>query len=56
MRTWRPFIAEAIEAAVRAGVDDLVALPLAPQYSRLSVGKYRDAVLKAAPAACASAS
>ena len=49
MRTWRPFIAEAIEEAVRAGVDDLVALPLAPQYSRLSVGKYRDAVLKAAP-------
>lgn len=49
MRTWRPFIAEAIQAAVRDGVEDLVALPLAPQYSSLSVGKYRDAVLKAAP-------
>jgi len=49
MRNWRPFIAQAIQAAVRDGVDDLVALPLAPQYSALSVGKYRDAVLKAAP-------
>jgi ferrochelatase len=44
MRNWRPFIADALAEAVRDGATELVAVPLAPQYSRLSVGKYRDAV------------
>jgi protoporphyrin/coproporphyrin ferrochelatase len=49
MRNWRPFIADAVAAAVADGVTDLVALPMAPQYSALSVGKYAEAVRQAAP-------
>lgn len=49
MRNWRPFIADALGAAVGEGVMELLALPLAPQYSILSVGKYRAAVENATP-------
>jgi protoporphyrin/coproporphyrin ferrochelatase len=49
MRNWKPFIADALRQAVDDGVTEMVALPLAPQYSSLSVGKYRDAVEKARP-------
>ena len=49
MRNWRPFIADALEQARAAGVGELVALPLAPQYSTLSVEKYRGAVEAARP-------
>jgi ferrochelatase len=48
MRNWRPFIADVLEEARRDSVTELVALPMAPQYSRLSVGKYREAVEAAA--------
>jgi len=48
MRNWKPFIAEAIEAARADGFTELVAVPMAPQYSTLSVGKYRAAVDTAA--------
>ena len=49
MRNWRPFIADALEEAQRTGVDDLVVVPMAPQYSSLSVAKYRAAVDAALP-------
>jgi len=49
MRNWRPFVADALRDAARAGATDLVALPLAPQYSTLSVGKYREAVERSRP-------
>jgi ferrochelatase len=49
MRNWRPFIADALREAAAAGVTDLVALPLAPQYSTLSVGKYEEAVERSRP-------
>ena len=49
MRNWRPFIAEAVAEAEGAGVRDLVVVPLAPQYSTLSVAKYRQAVEAALP-------
>ena len=49
MRNWKPFIADALREAAAAGVTRLVALPLAPQYSTLSVGKYKDAVERARP-------
>lgn len=49
MRNWKPFVAEALEAALAAGVRLLVAIPMAPQYSTLSVGKYREAVEAARP-------
>jgi protoporphyrin/coproporphyrin ferrochelatase len=44
MRNWRPFIADALGEARAAGVSELVVVPLAPQYSTLSVEKYRAAV------------
>jgi ferrochelatase len=50
MRNWRPFIADALEEARAAGVAELVVVPMAPQYSSLSVAKYRGAVEAALPA------
>jgi protoporphyrin/coproporphyrin ferrochelatase len=44
MRNWRPFIADALGEARASGVSELVVVPLAPQYSTLSVEKYRAAV------------
>ncbi len=49
MRNWRPFIADAVAQAVEDGVRTLVAIPMAPQYSTLTVAKYRDALVEAAP-------
>jgi ferrochelatase len=49
MRNWRPLMAEALAAAERSGVVDLVVVPMAPQYSTLSVAKYRQAVESALP-------
>jgi len=49
MRNWRPFIADALSAAAADGVTELVGLPMAPQYSTLSVGKYEEAVRGATP-------
>jgi ferrochelatase len=40
MRNWKPFIANAIEGLRASGVSRVVAIPLAPQFSTLSVGKY----------------
>jgi ferrochelatase len=42
MKHWRPRIAEAVEAALAAGATRIVGLVLAPHYSRLSVGEYRE--------------
>ena len=50
MKHWRPRIAEAIDAALATGATRIVGLVLAPHYSRLSVGEYRDR-LEAAVAA-----
>jgi protoporphyrin/coproporphyrin ferrochelatase len=49
MRNWMPFIADALRLAAEDGMTEVVALPLAPQYSALSVGKYRQAVERAQP-------
>src|SRR3954471_7759985 len=40
MRNWHPFLTDAILNLVRANVDRVVAIPLAPQFSSLSVAKY----------------
>lgn len=45
MRNWKPYIAETIERMRRDGVQQFVALCLAPQNSRTSVGLYRQATL-----------
>jgi ferrochelatase len=41
MKHWRPRIADAAEAALRTGSDTVVGLVLAPHYSQLSIGGYR---------------
>jgi len=40
MRHWHPFIKDVVEQARKDGVERLIGLPLAPQYSRVSVGAY----------------
>ncbi|MBI3857642.1 MAG: ferrochelatase [Planctomycetes bacterium] len=40
MRHWTPYIKDVVEQARKDGVDRLIGLPLAPQYSRISVGAY----------------
>jgi len=42
MKHWEPWIAEAVEQALADGAERLVGLVLAPHYSRLSVGGYRE--------------
>ncbi len=44
MKHWHPYIAEAIAQIAADGVAEVIALPLAPHYSRMSTGGYRDAV------------
>ena len=41
MKHWQPRIADAAEAALRTGSDTVVGLVLAPHYSQLSIGGYR---------------
>jgi ferrochelatase len=43
MRNWKPFITEGVAELARAGVTRVIGIPLAPQFSSLSVGKYFDA-------------
>ena len=42
MRHWQPRIADAVEQALAAGAETVVGLVLAPHYSALSIGKYRE--------------
>ena len=42
MKHWHPWIAEAVDAALADGAERIVALVLAPHYSRMSIGGYRD--------------
>jgi ferrochelatase len=49
MRNWRPFIADAIRDIARTGVRRIVGIPMAPQFSTLSVQKYIDAATSALP-------
>ena len=44
MRNWKPFISEAIRKMAEDGVQHAIAICLAPQNSRTSVGLYRRAV------------
>jgi ferrochelatase len=49
MRNWRPFIKDAIAGLASAGVDRIIGIPMAPQFSTLSVQKYVDAARAALP-------
>lgn len=42
MRHWRPRIAEAAERALSGGAETIVGLVLAPHYSAMSIGRYRE--------------
>ena len=42
MKHWRPRISDAVEAALAGGATRLLGLVLAPHYSRLSIGGYRE--------------
>ncbi len=42
MKHWHPYIAEAVEQIGAAGVRELTAIPLAPHYSKLSIGGYAE--------------
>jgi ferrochelatase len=44
MRNWKPFIADAVGAMSSDGIEHAVAICLAPQNSRTSVGLYRSAL------------
>jgi len=44
MRNWKPFIADAVRAIAAQGFERVIAICLAPQNSRTSVGLYRSAV------------
>lgn len=50
MRNWKPFIKDALAGLATAGVTRVIGIPMAPQFSTLSVKKYIDAALAALPA------
>jgi ferrochelatase len=50
MRNWHPFIKDAIADLGAAGADRIIGIPLAPQFSTLSVQKYTEAARAALPA------
>jgi ferrochelatase len=49
MRNWTPFIKDAIGELASQGVSRIVGIPLAPQFSTLSIAKYFDAAESALP-------
>jgi ferrochelatase len=51
MRNWRPFIKDAMAELTAQGVDRIVGIPMAPQFSTLSVQKYVDAATMVLPGA-----
>ena len=44
MKHWHPFIADVVPQIAADGVGELIALALAPHYSRISIGGYRTAL------------
>jgi protoporphyrin/coproporphyrin ferrochelatase len=44
MRNWKPFVADAVSAMAADSIDHAIAICLAPQNSRTSVGLYRSAL------------
>jgi len=49
MRNWRPFIKDAIAGLASRGATRIVGVPMAPQYSTVSVQKYLDAAASSLP-------
>jgi ferrochelatase len=53
MRNWKPFIADAMKGLVASRVARVIGIPLAPQFSTLSVQKYTEAAKAALPSGVA---
>jgi ferrochelatase len=49
MRNWTPFIKDALAELAAAGVTRVIGIPMAPQFSTLSVKKYIDSAATAPP-------
>jgi ferrochelatase len=49
MRNWHPLIEEVVPRAIEEGAEEIIGLPMAPQFSILSVGKYLDAIQNTVP-------
>jgi ferrochelatase len=49
MRNWHPFIKDALAELAASGVDRAIGIPMAPQFSTLSVQKYIDVATAALP-------
>ena len=49
MRNWHPFIKDALGDLAAKGVERVIGIPMAPQFSTLSVQKYVDAATAALP-------
>jgi ferrochelatase len=49
MRNWTPFIKDALAGLAAAGVTRVIGIPMAPQFSTLSVKKYIDAAASTLP-------
>jgi ferrochelatase len=47
MKHWEPWIGDAVDKALAGGAERLVGLVLAPHYSRLSIGGYRERLERA---------
>ncbi len=47
MKHWHPYIRGSIQEIARDKIVKLIAVPLAPHYSKISIGGYRDAVINA---------
>jgi ferrochelatase len=54
MKHWHPFIGDVVPRMVADGASSLVAIALAPHFSRMSIGAYQDAVIKAIAASGSS--
>ena len=50
MRNWHPFIEDAAKEIVDQGAEKCIGMPMAPQYSELSVKKYLDEAQRFVPA------
>ena len=47
MKHWHPYIAQAIDQIAGDGVEELIAIPLAPHYSQMSTDGYRSSIEQA---------
>jgi protoporphyrin/coproporphyrin ferrochelatase len=47
MKHWHPYISETFDEISKDGTTEILAIALAPHYSKMSIGSYRDSAVKA---------